>query len=201
MLLFFGREREIEVIAANLVASRLTVLYGPSGVGKTSLLRAGVVHTAPTGARPPASSCTPTGAATRAKTCFGRSRGRHGASGRTSTWTSVGTRSPRQWRVGTPRSAPSSTSSSTNSRSTSSTTRAAAAFEELAEIIRGREHRANFLISIREDALAQLDAFKTQIPNLFGTRFDWTGWIVMPPSGRSSGRSSGTTSLPARQSR
>ena len=43
MLLFFGREREIEVIAANLVASRLTVLYGPSGVGKTSLLRAGVV--------------------------------------------------------------------------------------------------------------------------------------------------------------
>ena len=42
-LLFFGREREIEVIAANLVASRLTLLYGPSGVGKTSLLRAGVV--------------------------------------------------------------------------------------------------------------------------------------------------------------
>ena len=59
-------------------------------------------------------------------------------------------------------------SSSTSSRSTSSTTRAAVPFEELAEIIRGREHRANFLISIREDALAQLDAFKTKIPNLFG---------------------------------
>ena len=29
--------------ASNLVASRLTVLYGPSGVGKSSLLRAGVV--------------------------------------------------------------------------------------------------------------------------------------------------------------
>src|SRR5436309_4999968 len=43
-LLFFGREREIEVIVANLMASRLTVLYGASGVGKTSLLRAAVAH-------------------------------------------------------------------------------------------------------------------------------------------------------------
>src|SRR5204863_6118550 len=43
-LLFFGREREIEVIVANLMAARFTVLYGPSGVGKTSLLRAGVAH-------------------------------------------------------------------------------------------------------------------------------------------------------------
>ncbi len=42
VLLFFGRERESEVVAANLMASRLTVLYGPSGVGKSSLLRAGV---------------------------------------------------------------------------------------------------------------------------------------------------------------
>ncbi len=41
-LLFFGRERESEVIAANLMAARLTILYGPSGVGKSSLLRAGV---------------------------------------------------------------------------------------------------------------------------------------------------------------
>jgi WD40 repeat protein len=41
---FFGRTRETEVIAANLQASRLTVLYGPSGVGKSSILRAGVAH-------------------------------------------------------------------------------------------------------------------------------------------------------------
>jgi len=32
-LLFFGREREIEIIGANVLASRLTVLYGPSGDG------------------------------------------------------------------------------------------------------------------------------------------------------------------------
>jgi WD40 repeat protein len=43
-LFFFGRERESEIIAANLLAARLTVLYGPSGVGKTSVLRAGVAH-------------------------------------------------------------------------------------------------------------------------------------------------------------
>ncbi len=43
-LLFFGREREIEVVAANLQASRLTVLYGPTGVGKSSILRAGVAQ-------------------------------------------------------------------------------------------------------------------------------------------------------------
>ena len=43
-LLFFGREREIGGVAANVLASRLTVLYGPSGVGKSSLLGAGVAR-------------------------------------------------------------------------------------------------------------------------------------------------------------
>jgi hypothetical protein len=41
---FFGRDAEIEIAAANLLAARLTLLYGPSGVGKTSLVRAGLVH-------------------------------------------------------------------------------------------------------------------------------------------------------------
>jgi WD40 repeat protein len=43
-LLFFGRERESGIISENVLAARLTVLYGPSGVGKTSVLRAGVAH-------------------------------------------------------------------------------------------------------------------------------------------------------------
>ena len=43
-LLFFGRERERAAVSANVLASRLTVLYGPSGVGKSSLLRAGVAR-------------------------------------------------------------------------------------------------------------------------------------------------------------
>jgi len=40
---FFGRQRDIRVIASNLISSPLTVLYGPSGVGKSSVLQAGVV--------------------------------------------------------------------------------------------------------------------------------------------------------------
>lgn len=39
---FFGRERDREMIIANLYASPLTVLYGGSGVGKSSVLLAGV---------------------------------------------------------------------------------------------------------------------------------------------------------------
>jgi hypothetical protein len=41
---FFGRDPEREIITANLMGSRLTLVYGPSGVGKSSVLRAGVVH-------------------------------------------------------------------------------------------------------------------------------------------------------------
>jgi hypothetical protein len=39
---FFGRELEEEILLANLVASRLPILYGAAGVGKSSLLSAGV---------------------------------------------------------------------------------------------------------------------------------------------------------------
>jgi hypothetical protein len=39
---FFGRERDSRIISSNLYAAYLTVLYGASGVGKTSVLRAGV---------------------------------------------------------------------------------------------------------------------------------------------------------------
>ena len=51
-LLFFGRAWETDVVAANVLASRLTVLYGPSGVGKSSLLRAGVVRSLRAAAEP-----------------------------------------------------------------------------------------------------------------------------------------------------
>jgi WD40 repeat protein len=39
---FFGRDKEKRLICANLFASSLSVLYGPSGVGKSSVLHAGV---------------------------------------------------------------------------------------------------------------------------------------------------------------
>jgi WD40 repeat protein len=41
---FFGRADETRIVSGNLRASDLTLLYGASGVGKTSLLRAGVIH-------------------------------------------------------------------------------------------------------------------------------------------------------------
>jgi hypothetical protein len=40
---FFGRERQRDVISSNLYAAPLTVLYGASGVGKSSVLRAAVI--------------------------------------------------------------------------------------------------------------------------------------------------------------
>lgn len=40
---FFGRDTETEIISANLRTERLTLIYGPTAVGKSSLLKAGVV--------------------------------------------------------------------------------------------------------------------------------------------------------------
>ena len=40
---FFGREDDIKIVATNLRAAPLTIFYGSSGVGKSSLLNAGVV--------------------------------------------------------------------------------------------------------------------------------------------------------------
>jgi WD40 repeat protein len=41
---FFGREADTELVIGNLMSSRLTLHYGPSGVGKSSVLRAGVIR-------------------------------------------------------------------------------------------------------------------------------------------------------------
>ena len=40
---YFGRERERRLLGASILSSRLTLLYGASGVGKSSLVRAGLV--------------------------------------------------------------------------------------------------------------------------------------------------------------
>src|ERR1043165_7006696 len=40
---FFGRKRDTEVISSNLYIAPLTILYGTSGVGKSSVLQAGVM--------------------------------------------------------------------------------------------------------------------------------------------------------------
>jgi WD40 repeat protein len=46
---FFGREGEIEALWARLRERRLLAVIGPSGAGKTSFVRAGVVATRPSG--------------------------------------------------------------------------------------------------------------------------------------------------------
>ena len=157
-LFFCGREREREVVVANLLASRLTVLYGPSGVGKTSLLRAAVAHSL---------------------------RAAHDAA-------VIGFSS---W-AGDPRAGLGAAIDEAIGIEATGTLaeRLRAASEvvrgdvyvildqfeeyflyheqdafarELATAISEPGLRANFLLGLREDALAKLDAFKGGIPNLF----------------------------------
>ncbi len=45
--IFFGRQREIEEIHSRLFYSNLLVLYGPSGTGKTSILKCGLTNRIP----------------------------------------------------------------------------------------------------------------------------------------------------------
>ena len=151
-LLFFGREREREAIVANLLASRLTVLYGPSGVGKSSLLRAGV-----------AQRLRALGDAV-----GDRARRLGGGSGRrivASVHEADPELGPTAGLVDTvaaaaQRNGRGRTSCSTSSRSTSSTTAPTArSADALPELLRRPGLRVNVLIALRDDALAELDAF------------------------------------------
>ncbi len=157
-LLFYGREREREVVVANLLAARLTVLYGASGVGKTSLLRAAVVHSL---RRAHDATVVPF-----------------------SSWAG----DPRQGLGDAIDAAAGIESEGTLSERLEAASRAVEGdvyvildqFEEyflyhehdefageLAGVIREPTLRVNVLLGLREDALAKLDAFKGQIPNLF----------------------------------
>ena len=165
-LLFFGREREIEVIVANLMAARLTVLYGVSGVGKTSLLRAGVAHRLRQAPKT-------------AVAVF-------------STWTGDALEQLLDVIERAVPDAPPLRRSGSLADVLSAWTRRTdvdlyivldqleeyflyhedehgpgTLAHELPEAVRRAGLRANFLFSIREDSLARLDAFKARIPNLF----------------------------------
>ena len=156
--LFCGREREREVIVANLLASRLTVLYGASGVGKTSLLRAAVT---------PALRRTPDAAVV----FYSSWAGNPGRGLGEAIDSAVGIESSGSL---TERLAASSRAVGGDiyvildqfeeyflyhERDEFS--------DELAAAIREPGLRANLLLGLREDALAKLDAFKGRIPNLF----------------------------------
>ena len=145
---------------ANLLASRLTVLYGPSGVGKSSLLRAAVAHALRADSGRGVSSSTRHGPATPARARRGdRLRRRHRVERHAAREARrrLGGRGRR--RLPHPRPV----------RGVLPLPRARRAFaDELAASCSASPSlRANFLLGIREDALAKLDAFKGRIPNLF----------------------------------
>jgi WD40 repeat protein len=156
-LLFFGRERESEVIAANLMAARITVLYGPSGVGKSSVLRAGVAH---------------------------RLRQEEGVEVVVfSTWTG----NPVAALIEAAGGSGGSLATALEDTAANAGgdlylildqfeelflyhPRGGRFAEQLAEVLRAPGLRVNVLIGIREDALARLDALKAAIPNLLANR-------------------------------
>src|SRR5207248_6849667 len=141
-LFFFGRERERAVLVANLLAARLTVLYGESGVGKSSLLAAGVLREL---------RALEPGAVVALR----------------DTWSG------------------SVEDALTEVRDADRGYLILDQFEEyflyhendgrpggllhgLPELLEGS--RVNVLVSLREDALARLDAFKARIPGVFGNQ-------------------------------
>ena len=144
--LFFGRDRERDVITANLLASRLTVLYGASGVGKSSLLRAGVAHELGKTEEVVVSSSWSEDPLTVLDhaAALAAERGElflildqleefflyHGGNGENGAGTEFASR--------------------------------------LAELIQHPDLHVSVLLGIREDSLARLDAFKGRLPNVLG---------------------------------
>jgi WD40 repeat protein len=141
-LFFFGRERDSQIIAANLIASSLTVLFGPTGVGKTSVLRAGVayqlrreagvdvvIHSSWTGPPSDALSRAAAGSAADVYLILDQFE---------------------EFFLYHQHDHPF--------------------VEELAQLVGRASPRVNVLIGIREEALAQLDSFKAVIPTLLSNR-------------------------------
>ena len=178
---FFGREAEKTIVTANLRAARLTLVYGPSGVGKTSLLQAGVVHDLRERAVRHAT-------AGQARAPFAIAVCRNW---RDDPMTALMERSARRWRT------PAARNCLRGAAATRSSTRCAAGREqarrllvvldqfedyflyhssEIGEdtfdfqfplVVNEPNLRVHFLVSIREDAWAKLDRFEGRIPRLF----------------------------------
>ena len=163
-LLFFGREREREIIVANLMASRLTVLYGDTGVGKSSVLRAGVARDLRDAARAARGGRLRRLARRPGRArCEARIAEAVGRRARTARSAETRSSSARPWRA---------------ARSSSSSTQLEEYFLYHGDEARSRELsrrvlaqavtrpglRASFLLAIREDALAKLDRFKGRDP-------------------------------------
>jgi hypothetical protein len=170
---FFGRDAEREVVTANLMAATLTLFYGPSGVGKSSVINAGVAYhlrrearEALAAGRQPQFAIVlfrewrdePLGALEREIT---REVGAPGVGAtfgdRLQSWAAhldgellIVFDQFEEYFLYHP--------GDTGETSFAS---------EFARAVNRRDLRASFLISMREDSIAKLDFFKGRIPNLF----------------------------------
>ncbi|HEY0343355.1 MAG TPA: WD40 repeat domain-containing protein [Solirubrobacteraceae bacterium] len=179
---FFGRDEWREIIIDNLRAYRLTLLYGDSGVGKSSVLHAGVLHELRRRARQAADDAASPGLAV---TVFRSWRDDPVGALVRALYESVAdvTGQP-----ATPApAAPADLSAAIETcamRAGGKLFIVLDQFEEyflyhprdeqgdtfpdaFADAVNRRNLRVSFLISIREDALAKLDRFKGRLPSLF----------------------------------
>ena len=195
---FFGRTTEIATVAASLAVARLTIFYGPTGVGKTSLL-----HT-----RGSSINCNNRRAKTTKSVAVLRfipvyfNRWQHDSlagllqaiAGAVQPYLAdVATSLPNRSETGQPvTTALLASQLRTWSEATASDLLIVLdQFEEyflyhpsedefggfahtLVQAINSPDLHANFLLSLREDALARLDRFKDQIAFLFNNRLSMT---------------------------
>jgi WD40 repeat protein len=142
-LLFFGRERECEVVVANMLATRVTVLYGESGVGKSSLLAAGVARELRVRAPGAAVVLRDTWSAGASSDPLDRVRGMEEAYLILDQFEEYFLYFGDDDSPGT-------------------------LVHDLPELL--RDSRLHVLVSLREDALSQLDAFKARLPSVFANQ-------------------------------
>jgi WD40 repeat protein len=161
---FFGREREREIIVANLLASRLTVLYGESGVGKSSVLRAGVARDLRALPEPLAVAVFADWRDDPARALEARIAEATGAEpqGRLADTLELG--------AGLVGGEVYVILDGVEEESLYHEADAGPGsfLDEFSEAATRPGMRASFLLAVREDALAKLDRFKSRVPNVFG---------------------------------
>jgi hypothetical protein len=168
---FFGRERDQRIITSNLYAAPLTVFYGASGVGKSSVLLAGVV---------PALR----GASRTAVVVFREWQDPSFLAALKSACVDAVQAALRR-ALAVETAAPLDDVLFAAATALGGTmvllldqfeeyflyhpvSRAHPFEAELARAVNRQEVEANFLLSLREDAVARLDRFRARIPNLLG---------------------------------
>jgi hypothetical protein len=174
------------MVASNLIGSRLTLLYGPSGVGKSSLLRAGVTYHL----RQRAAADAENGRPDFVVVVFGSWAGDPVLRLAEAVGAAVEEALGRTWDEPPPAGSLADVLDAWSNRLGGDLlvildqfeeyflydrTGTGAFAREFPEAVNRSGLAANFLVSIREDALARLDRFKDRIPELFENYLRWTG--------------------------